>query len=238
MKKLIVLLPLLFSVVFSFSQNTVVHDDHAQVRNVGSFHAIEVSNGIHLILKQGTEAGVAVSASSSELTDRIRTEVDGGKLKIYFYSKGLVGWEEKKDLKAYVSFKELDKLEANSGADVSIDGSITVNDFDITLSSGADFDGNVSIQQLNIDQSSGADMNINGKANNLSVTVSSGADFDGYDLAAENCKANASSGGNIKITVNKTLAADASSGGGIDYKGNGVITNVSNSSGGRVKKQG
>jgi len=34
------------------------------------------------------------------------------------------------------------------------------------------------------------------------------------------------------------LQADASSGGGINYKGNGVITSVSNSSGGRVKKQG
>lgn len=238
MKKLFVFLPLLFSVVFSFSQNTIVHDDHAQVRNVGSFHAIEVSNGIHLIIKQGTESAVAVSAASPELTDRIRTEIEDGKLKIYFYSKGLVGWEGKKDLKAYVSFKDLDKLEANSGADASIDGSISVNDLAITLSSGADFDGNVSIQQLNIDQSSGADMNISGKANSLDITVSSGADFNGYDLAAENCKANASSGGNIKITVNKTLEADASSGGGIDYKGNGVITSVSNSSGGRVKKQG
>jgi hypothetical protein len=238
MKKLIVFLPLLFSVVLSFSQNTVVHDDHAQVRNVGSFHAIEVSSGIHLILKQGTEAAVAVSAASPELRDRIRTEVEGGKLKIYFNNKGLIGWEGKKDLKAYVSFKDLDKLEANSGADASVDGTINVNDLGITLSSGADFDGKVSVQELNIDQSSGADMDISGKSNNLSITVSSGADFSGYDLATENCKANASSGGNIKITVNKTLEADASSGGGIDYKGNGVITNVSNSSGGRVKKQG
>ncbi len=164
--------------------------------------------------------------------------MEGGKLKIYFDNKGLIGWEGKKDLKAYVSFKDIDKLEANSGADASIDGSINVDNLEITLSSGADFDGNVSAQQLDVDQSSGADMEISGKATNLSVTVSSGADFKGYDLAAENCKANASSGGGIKITVNKTLEADASSGGDINYKGSGVITNVSNSSGGRVKKQG
>jgi hypothetical protein len=237
MKRLIVFLPLLFLVVLSFSQNTIVHDDHAQPRTVGDFHAIDVSTGIHLILKQGSEAAVAVSAASPELINRIKTEVDGGRLKIYFDNKGLSGWEGKKDLKAYVSFKDLDKLEASSGSVTSVDGAVNVNDLAITLSSGANFDGKVSVQELNIIQSSGGNMDISGKSNNLSVTVSSGAQFSGYDLVTENCKANASSGGAVEITVNKTLDANASSGGGIDYKGNGVITNISNSSGGRVKKQ-
>ncbi len=41
----------------------------------------------------------------------------------------------------------------------------------------------------------------------------------------------------IEITVNKELQAEASSGGDVNYKGNASITNVSNSSGGRIKKQ-
>ncbi len=48
---------------------------NAQVRNVGSFHAVEVSNGIHLILKQGNTDAVAVSASSPDLISKIKTEV-------------------------------------------------------------------------------------------------------------------------------------------------------------------
>jgi len=237
MKKLIILLPVLFSVTFLFAQNTVIHDANAEVRKVGSFHAIEVSNGIKLIMKQGSEEAVAVSASSPDIRDRIKTEVEDGKLKIYFDNHGWHDWSVKKELKAYVSFKNLDKLQANSGADASTDGNINVDNLDIDLSSGADFDGTITATHLDVDQSSGADMTIKGKVNDLSITTSSGADFNGYDLASETCKADASSGSGIEITVNKELQAQASSGGDIHYKGSGVITSVSNSSGGRIKKQ-
>jgi hypothetical protein len=238
MKRLIVFLPLLFSVSFLFAQNTVVHDANAEARTVGSFHAIEVSNGIDLKIKQGSSEAVAVSASSPEIRSRIKTEVENGKLKIYFDNRGWKDQNTRKELKAYVSFKNLDALDANSGADASTDGNINVGNLNISLSSGADFKGTVTATNLNIDQSSGSDMDIKGKVNSLKVSTSSGSDFNGYDLVSETCVADASSGSDIEITVNKTLQAEASSGGGINYKGNGVITSVSNSSGGKIKKQG
>lgn len=238
MRKLFFAIPFLFSALLLSAQNTVIHDAHAEARTVGSFTAIEVSNGIDLIIKQGNENAVAVSASTPEIRSRLKTVVDNGKLKIYFDNSGWHNNPTKKELKAYVSFKTLEKLEANSGADVNTDGNITVGSLDITLSSGADFDGIVTATSLDIDQSSGSDMTIKGKVANLSVTTSSGSDFDGYELISENCKADASSGSDIEISVTKTLDAQASSGGDINYKGSGVITNVSNSSGGKIKKQG
>ncbi|HEX5151275.1 MAG TPA: head GIN domain-containing protein [Parafilimonas sp.] len=238
MKRLLVLLPLLFSFMFLFAQNTVVHDANAEVRTVSSFHAIEVSNGIDLKIKQGSSEAVAVSASSPEIRSRIKTEVENGRLKIYFDNRGWHDQATKKELKAYVSFKNLDALNANSGADASTDGNINVGKLNISLSSGADFDGTVTASELNVDQSSGSDMDIKGKVTSLKITTSSGSDFNGYELISDNCVADASSGSDIEITVNKALQAQASSGGGINYKGNGVITSVSNSSGGRIKKQG
>ncbi|MEP6685072.1 MAG: head GIN domain-containing protein [Parafilimonas sp.] len=239
MKKLIVLLPFLFSVAFLMAQNTVVHDANAEVRKISSFHSIEVSNGINLIITQSNEEAVAVSAPSTDVRNLIKTEVENGKLRIYFDNQGRRNWNNnnKKDLKAYVSFKNLDGLEANSGADVSTDGGINVSTMNMTLSSGAGFDGMVTASHLDIDQSSGSDMHIKGKVADLKIKTSSGADFNGYDLVSETCKADASSGSGIEITVNKELQAGASSGGGINYKGDGVITSVSNSSGGKVKKQ-
>ncbi|MBV9963877.1 MAG: DUF2807 domain-containing protein [Parafilimonas sp.] len=238
MKRLFVFLPFLFSVIFLSAQNTVVHDDHAEKRNVSGFHSIEVSSGINLVIKQGNEEAVAVSGATSEITARIKTEVENGKLKIYFDSRGWHNNNAKKELKAYVSFKMLDALEANSGAQTTTDGNINVSNLDISLSSGAGFNGTVTASNLDIDQSSGSVMTIKGKVSSLKITTSSGADFNGYDLASETCKANASSGSDIEVTVNKELDAVANSGGGINYKGNGSVMNVSNSSGGRIKKQG
>lgn len=237
MKKLIVLLPVLFFATIVFAQDKIIHDANAEVRNVSGFHAIEVSNGINLILKQGSEEAVAVSAASAEIRNRIKTVVSNGKLKIYFDNTGWKDWHAKKDLKAYISFKNLDALEANSGADAATDGNINVNSLSIDLSSGADFDGMVTATKLDIDQSSGSDMHIKGKVNDLKVTTSSGSDFSGYELVSETCQADASSGSDIEITVNKELKAQASSGGGVNYKGSAVITDISNSSGGKIKKQ-
>ena len=238
MKKISLLFPLLLCGLILFAQEKIVYDPNAEIRNVPSFHAVEVSNGIELILKQGNSEGVAVSASSTDIIRRMKTEVVNGKLKIYVETEGLHFWSGKKNMKAYVSFKNIDELNANSGADAKTDGNINASDLKISLSSGADFDGNVTASKLWIDQSSGSDMTIKGKVQNLEITTSSGADFNGYDLVSETCKADASSGSDIEITVNKELQAEASSGGDINYKGSAVITNVSNSSGGKIKKQG
>ena len=238
MKKIIILSQLLLAVCFLKAQTTTIRDANAETRKVTGFHAIEVSNGIDLLIKQGNDEAVAVSASSPEIRSHIKTEVSNGKLKIYFDNEGKNWNNTKKELKAYVSFKTLDALEANSGADASTDGNINVNTLNITLSSGADFKGIVTAAKLDVDQSSGSDMDIKGKVNDIKISTTSGSDFNGYDLISETCNADASSGSDIEITVNKELKAEASSGGGIKYKGNAVITNVSNSSGGKIKKQG
>ncbi|MBS1744729.1 MAG: DUF2807 domain-containing protein [Bacteroidetes bacterium] len=238
MKKLIALLPFILFLKHLEAQTTVVHDSHAEARTISSFHAIEVSNGIDLILKQGNDEAVAVSATTPEIRNRIKTEVVNGELKIYFDSKGLRSWKNNGQLKAYVSFKNLDRLEANSGADVTTDGDINVQSLSIDLSSGADFNGSVIASQLDVKQSSGSDMTIKGRVADLKITTNSGSDFDGYDLESETCMADASSGSDIEITVNKNLKASASSGGDIKYKGNASLTSINNSSGGRIKKQG
>src|SRR6476659_3652657 len=88
MKKLFLSFPLLLCGFILFAQDKIVYDANAEIRNVSSFHAVEVSNGINLILKQGNTDAVAVSGSSTDVIKRIKTEVVNGKLKIYFDHEG------------------------------------------------------------------------------------------------------------------------------------------------------
>jgi len=60
--------------------------------------------------------------------------------------------------------------------------------------------------------------------------------FKGYDMAVEYCDAKATSGADVRITINKELNAKANSGGGIRYKGAALIRDVSVNSGGLVKR--
>ena len=221
----------------AFSQTKVINDKNAQKRDVKNFHGVRVSNGIHLYLSQGNEEAVAVSASDEEYTNRIKTEVDNGILKIY-YDHGNLPWHmEGKRLRAYVSFKAIDQLRANSGAEVEVDGAIKSSDLSFEFTSGSSFNGRVESSSLKVDQNSGAETQISGTTGNLRVDISSGSSFKGYDLETETCDASTSSGATLKVTVKKELTASASSGGQIYYKGGGVIRDISTSSGGEVTKR-
>ena len=234
-KLLLVLLAALPAVLFA--QDKVINDANAEARNVPSFHAIRVATGIQLIIKQGDAEAVAVSASDAELRARIKTEVVDGVLKIYFENKLWgQGAFKYKNLRAYVSFKNIDKFNGASGSITTVDGSFTTGRMEIKLSSGARFTGEVKGAGLYVSQSSGAKTYLSGQVQSLSVDASSGGAFYGYNIAAGSCDADASSGGKIEITVVKELMADASSGGKIEYRGEGVITRLSTGSGGTVRK--
>ena len=218
-----------------FAQKTI-NDPNAEKRNVSGYHAIEVSGGIDLYLSQGDES-VAVSASENKFRDRIKTEVKNGVLKIWYESNSNINieWGNRK-LKAYVSFKNLDNLNASGGSDVFVDGILKVNTLSMDLSGGSDFDGKVDVNGLKVDASGGSDVKISGTVKKLDIDASGGSDFKGYELAADVCNLQASGGSDVYITINKELRAEASGGSDVYYKGNGSVREMKSSGSSSIKK--
>jgi hypothetical protein len=237
MRKIIFFLFASLTAVVSFGQDKIINDANAESRTISGFHAIRISQGIELMIKQsGTEA-VAVSAATKEDRDNIKTEVDNGVLKIYYDTKWYKNWNSNgRRLKAYVSFKQIDALHCSSGSSTTMDGNMIGSNMKIELSSGAGFKGGMDVTSLIIESGSGAVAHISGKVQTVNIGASSGAVIYGYELMSDKCEADASSGGVIEVSVSKELSAEASSGGDIRYKGNGVITKVSTGSGGSIKK--
>ena len=236
MKK-ILLLASLFVSLTAMAQKTI-HDDNAVTRPAKGFHAIEMSDGIDLFLTQSGEESVAVSASSSEYRDKIRVEVVNGVLKIYYdrdHNSWGVNWGNRK-LRAYVSVKNIDRLSASGGADVSIEKELKVAGLKMDLSGGSDFEGRVTAQSLDISASGGSDVSISGRAEKLSLNASGGSDIDGFDMIAEYCSVESSGGSDITITANKEINGNASGGSDIHYKGNASSAKTSKSGGSSFKK--
>ena len=238
--KLFRLLPLALLVSTFLMAQKEINDPNAEVRQVKGFHAIKVSTGIQLVLNQSNTEAVAVSAETTEQRDKIKTVVENGVLKIYYDNEAWKFWKggEYKKLKAYVSVINLDGLDASSGSTVKIEGTLKGEKLIVDASSGAVLNGNVNVTSMTIDQSSGAVINFSGSVKDLAVDGSSGSVLHGYELTADNCSVDASSGGGVQVTVNKELSVDASSGGYVNYKGQGVIKTVKTSSGGNVSRKG
>lgn len=234
MKKLqFVLLGLLFSLVLSAQQ---VNDPNAVVREAKDFHGISVSSAFDVYITQGNTEAVAVSAEDEKSREKITVEVKAGILHIGYDSKGLKWSSGNKKLKAYISFKNIDRLRVSGACDVFISGVLKAENLDISQSGASDLKGKLDVKKLTIDLSGASDMTVSGTATQLSIEASGASGFKGYDLSTDICDARASGASDIKITVNKELSANASGASDVRYKGSGVIRDIKSSGSSSVSK--
>lgn len=238
MKKTFLFLFILAGLVTTtFSQKTI-NDANAEKRNVSSFHGIEVSTGIELTLTKGTTEEVAVSASEIEFRDKIVTEVVNGILKIHYETKsGAINRrKEDKHLRAYVSYKSLDKLYVTTGAEVNIDGVLEATALELKANTGGLVKGEVNINTLDVNQDTGSKITLSGKVDKLEAEGSTGSKFMGENLNTNTCSAEMGTGAGIYISVDKELNVRANTGGYVKYKGNAGIREIKTNTGGTVSK--
>ncbi|HMK26827.1 MAG TPA: head GIN domain-containing protein [Chitinophagaceae bacterium] len=234
MKKLSLLFMSLLMTAGLYAQQ--VNDPNAEVREAKNFHGISLSSAFDVYISQSNEEAVAVSAAEVKYREHIKVEVKDGILYVGYDSKGLRWGSGNKKLKAYISFKQIDKLSISGACDVFIKGTLNADGLAINISGASDLKGKIEVKKLSVDLSGASDITINGNATQLDVEASGASNFRGYDLVTDVCDARASGASDIKITVNKELSAHASGASDVRYKGNGVIRDIKSSGSSSVSR--
>ncbi len=239
MKKLIIFCVLFITVFNTSAQKDIVNDPNAELREIsGSFNSIKVSGGINLFLSQADDIAVAVSASEQKYKDAIKTEVVNGVLQIFALSdKAWGSWKGNKNLRVYVAFKTLQKIDAAGACDIQVSGVITTPQLAIELSGACDFKGGLAVNELKLNLSGASDVKLTGTANKITIVSSGASDVKSYDLITDYCTAKASGASDINITVNKELYANASGASDIFYKGNAEVKERHTSGASSVEKK-
>ncbi|MDO7848747.1 head GIN domain-containing protein [Hymenobacter sp. M29] len=209
-----------------------------EVRVVGAFRALKVSDGVQVTLVSGSTPRVEASADNEEFLNRLKTDVRDGVLRVSFEHKMNESWSKDnrpKNLRVSIVAAPLTGIEASSGSRVDVKNAYDAGDFTLEASSGAvvsapSFTG----RSVKASVSSGAVASLGGKVQSLNVQASSGGVFKGQDVQAATCDASASSGGTVAVAVQDKLVANASSGGDVRYSGSPQVTKHT-SSGGSVK---
>lgn len=209
------------------------NSDKTENRNVSNFKGVDVSAGIDLYITMGETESVKIVADD-DIIDKIVTEVKDGVLRIYVKQNNWFHWSGNETRKAYVTIRELNRIEASSGADVKSENTLKGEELKIRVSSGADVNVDVLYKNLDVNTSSGSDAKITGKVKSLKASSSSGSDISAGDLESVICKASASSGSDVTVKVSEELYANASSGGDVKYYGNPSVKDINESSGGDV----
>lgn len=231
-----------------------ISDNTSSVRNVESFHGIDISSGVIVDFTQGNDRKVEVIADADKM-QYVKTKVENGILKVSIDRSSNKNMRFKK-LLVNIQNPNLTQLNVDSGSIFKTKNKISDDRLNSQISSGAivtaDFDyQNIEIQAdsgslLTLDLltkdfkligDSGIIVNAKGKAENVTLKLDSGANCNAQDLESKNVIVNIDSGAIAKVNATSKLDVEADSGSIVQYKGNPeVATNVKKSSGAIIKK--
>lgn len=214
------LFTLLFAACFtsSFGQ-TIINDKNAEVRNIGDFWGIKVSGGIDVYLSQSSENALAISASTQKMKDDIDTRIVNGVLVISYNSKSY-SMNEKRNLRAYVSFKTLQSIEGSGACDFNIQETLQSNAFKINLSGACELKGKMDINDMDAKLSGASTVKVTGKVKNLKLEASGASDMKNYGLHVENFIADLSGASDVKVFISNSVTVKASGASSLNYSGN------------------
>ena len=213
-------------------------DDWKKDRTVSGFTGLSVSSGIDVYLSQGNSEKLTFDVKGVD-EDRVISEVKNGVLKLYIERKGFSGWNLGRSnyVKAYLTFKQLNNLEASGGADVFGQGSLSFKDLNLEASGGSDVKLDLKADDLNVSASGGADAILQGSARTLNANGSGGADLDARKLTVDVCNANSSGGSDVYVNASKELTMKASGGSDIYYYGSAKVLSQSKSGGSDISRK-
>ncbi len=215
----------------------VVNDPNVEVRDLPSFHAIHVSNSFDVIITQGSQESLAVSASNKEDVADIKTYVENGVLKILFDKKDK-WWPKNRKLKAYIAVKNLDELYASGSSDVKIEGTLSASNLKLNFSGASDLDGKLVIgNTLDVRLSGASDIEISGSATEVTIDANGASDVKAYDFKTTNCTVDASGASSVRITVEKELSAKLSGASNVSYKGTAMIKDIKTSGASSISRK-
>lgn len=220
-------------------------------RKVKDFEKIEVSRGMNVYISQGDQTKVVVKADEN-LMEYIETRFEGERLivtakanirqakskKVFVTTPKISEIKSSSGSNVYTENKIISKsleLDASSGSNMTLE--IKAENIDASASSGSNLKLQTDVENIETSASAGSNIRVKGSTNAFSGKVSSGANIKAEELTSQNCEAQAGSGGNIWITVNKELSAKVSSGGNVFYYGDAETKNIEKSSGGNVIKK-
>lgn len=240
MKKHLLFFLSIFLLINGYAQDEkkLVFDANAQERKVGPFKGIEISGAINLYLSQGKEEAVAVSSSESDLIDKIKTVVRNNTLYISLDTKGM-NWKKwgNNQIKAYVTFTDLEKLEASGACNIKSASKMKLNDLNLELSGASDFNGEIEIGSIRIDLSGASQVTLKGTAEKATYLASGASSIKAFDMAVNFCKIDASGASSVRVLANKEISAEASGASSIQYKGEAMIKDFNSSGASSVKRK-
>ena len=229
----------LVCLLITFSAGALIAQIIERKENYINFNGIAVSSGIDLYLTQSDAEQILLSGTK-ELLNRVKvSKGSDGLLKFEIEkSAGWLNWSwgEDSEVKAYVSFKTLNRLISSGGSDVYGKDQFKLNSLNITSSGGSDVKLDLIVNNLTLSTSGGSDVYLKGKAVKFNLQASGGSDVKAFNLLANDIIAQMSGGSDGELHTEKTISINASGASDVIYKGPGIKKSIKLSGASEIQK--
>ncbi|TKB96303.1 head GIN domain-containing protein [Pedobacter cryophilus] len=222
----------LVCLLITFSASALIAQIIERKENYNNFNGIAVSSGIDLYLTQSANEQIVLSGTK-DLIDRVKvSKGSDGLLKFEMEKRsGWFSWSWGEDsyVKAYVSFKTLNRLISSGGSDVYGKDQFKLNSLNIISSGGSGVKLDLIVNNLTLSTSGGSDVYLKGKASNFNLQASGGSDVNAFNLLADDVVAQMSGGSDCELYTVKTISINASGASDVTYKGPGIRKSIKSS---------
>ena len=150
-----------------------------EVREVTSFHAIEVGGLMNVYLQQGEVEQLKVRADD-HILPQVKTKVEEGVLKIY--TEGLIRGERIKE--AFITYVHLDSLHAAGVGTITSRGVLPLDSFVLRASKASEVRLQIQGQALELSMHDNANVQLAGAINAFYARIDHHGDLMAYNLKA------------------------------------------------------
>jgi hypothetical protein len=192
-----------------------------EVRELSSFHGVDLRSLGRVVLASGPEQKVEVEAEE-DLQSRVRTEVQGGVLVIglRWWLGALLRVPELADVVVRVTVPELREIRLSGAGQVRSEGPLRVGDLDLRLSGAGRLALELTAERVLARLSGAGAVELSGTAAELEIRLSGAGAVQAERLETRRVRIRASGAGECRVQASETLEAEVSGAGSVRYRGN------------------
>ncbi|UJP66544.1 head GIN domain-containing protein [Mongoliitalea daihaiensis] len=195
-------------------------------RNLRSFNAVKVSNGIIAELVQGTENKAEISTIGIE-AGKVETSIVGETLEIRLAR----GNYRNHTVKVKITYIEVLGIEATTNAQVTVRSTIEAAEAYLFATTSAYIEAKITTEVLNVEAATNARILFSGAAEELNIKGFTNAEVDGSKFIADDVALQANTGAKISFHANESITGSLATAAKGTYSGNPSEISVRTSTG-------
>lgn len=190
-----------------------------QTRELPNFSYVTLGIDADVIITQGTTQKVVIEAKADDL-EKIKTEVNGNKLKIRSYNNNSWFGDHFDYVKIYITLSKFTGASVSGSGSITNTNNLTGDEVDFGVSGSGNINLYIECNQLDTHISGSGNISAEGKTGKILLHISGSGDLDAVGMQAKELEAHISGSGSARVFVTQSIDAHISGSGRIRYKGN------------------